>query len=253
MKILIDIDSLLYVSLYRVLSISQIKDFMIKGYTKPQLEDLIVLEAHSRLGNMCLGFLDEIANLGYEFESSDVEYFMTSNIFSARKIISSTYKANRKSNKWVNLLRKKISDSDEAKISLQWEADDLIADRAKELNYECIICSIDKDLNQIQGWKFDLYKAKTGELDQYGREVKKYRGLHYVSPEDAKKLIWIQMLMGDNADNIKGIHGIGKVKAEKILKDRNPFIAVAKTYKNELGSKWRLEFVTNYRLLKIGV
>lgn len=253
MKVLVDIDSLLYVSLYKVVSISQMKDFIRKGYTKDQLRELIVIEADSRLSNMCLGFLDEIANLGYEFESSDVEYFLTSNIFSARKVISSTYKANRKPNKWVNLLRQRIINNEQAKYDLAFEADDLIADRAKELNYECIICSIDKDLNQIQGWKFDLYKAKTGEIDQYGREIKKYRGLHYVSPEDAKKLIWLQMLMGDSADNIKGIHGIGKVKAEKIIKDRNHFIAVAKTYKNELGSKWRVEFVTNYRLLKIGV
>lgn len=253
MKILIDLDSLLYVALYRVISFTQIKDFMKKGYSKEKISEIIVLEADQRLGNLCLGFLDEIAGNGFEFESSDVEYFMTSNIFSARKIISSTYKANRKSNKWVVALRKHISANQEATISLEWEADDLIADRAKALNYDCLVCSIDKDLNQIQGWHFDLYKEKTGEVDDYGKEIKKYRGLHFISEEEAKKLLWLQMLTGDYADNIKGIHGIGKVKAEKILTNRNHFIAVAKTYRNELGAKWRLEFTTNYRLLKIGI
>lgn len=253
MKILIDLDSLLYVSLYRVISFTQIKEFMQKGYSKEKIKEVIVLEADSRLGNLCLGFLDEIASNGFEFESSDVEYFMTSNMFSARKIISSTYKANRKSNKWVSALRKHISANQEATISLEWEADDLIADRAKELNYDCLVCSIDKDLNQIQGWHFDLYKQKTGEIDDYGKEVKKYRGLHFVSESDAKKLLWLQMLTGDAADNIKGINGIGKVKAEKILHDRNFFIATAKKYRETFGAKWRMEFTTNYRLLKIGV
>jgi len=252
MKVLVDLDSLLYVSLYKVVSFGDIRNFLEKGYTKPQIQELIVLEADSRLGNMCLTFLNELSSNGMDYESHDVEYFLTSNIFSARKIISKTYKANRKSNKWVKMLSKVISDRGEAKISLEWEADDLIMNRAKELNFDCVICTTDKDLNQIAGWKFDLYKEKTGEIDDYGKEIKKFRGLHYVSEESANKLIWIQMLMGDNADNIKGVKGIGKVKAEKILKERNPFIAVAKTYKTEFGSKWREEFKTNYRLLKIG-
>ncbi len=253
MKILVDLDSLLYVALYKVISFTQIKDFLKKGYSKEKISEIIVLEADQRLGNICLSFLEEIAGNGYEFESSDVEYYMTSNIFSARKIISSTYKANRKSNKWVVALRNHITNLQQATISLQWEADDLISDRAKELNYDCLICSIDKDLNQIPGWKFDLYKAKTGEVDQYGRDVKKYRGLHYVSEESAKKLLWLQMLTGDTADNIKGVHGIGPKTAEKILTNRNHFIAVAKTYRETFGAKWRVEFTTNYRLLKIGI
>lgn len=253
MKILIDLDSLLYVALYRVISFKQIREFMQKGYTKEKIAEIIVLEADSRLGNLCLGFLDEVASLGHDFESGDVEYFMTSNIFSARKIISSTYKANRKSNKWVVALRQHISNSQQATISLEWEADDLIADRARELNYDCLVCSIDKDLNQIPGWKFDLYKEKTGEVNDYGKEITKYRGLHYISEEDANRLLWLQMLTGDAADNIKGVHGIGKVKAEKILTNRNPFIAVAKTYKEHFASKWREVFITNHRLLKIGI
>jgi len=253
MKILIDLDSLLYVALYKVISFTQIKDFLKKGYTKEKIKEVIVLEADQRLGNLCLGFLDEIAGNGYEFESSDVEYFMTSNIFSARKVISSTYKANRKSNKWVVALRQHIIDNQQAAYDLAFEADDLIANRAKELNYDCLVCSIDKDLNQIPGWKFDLYKSKTGEVDDYGNEIKKYRGLHFISESDAKQLLWLQMLTGDYADNIKGISGIGPKTAEKILTNRNPFIAVAKTYRNTFGAKWRLEFTTNYRLLKIGI
>lgn len=253
MKILIDLDSLLYVAIYKVVSFTQIKELLIKGYSKDKIKEIIILEANERLGNICLNFLGKISDLGYEFEGNDVEYYMTSNILSARKIISSTYKANRKSNKWVKAFKQHIISDNQTKYSLEWEADDLIADRAKELNYDCLICTIDKDLNQIPGWKFDLYKAKTGEIDDYGREIKEYRGLYYINEHQAKKLIWQQMLTGDMVDNIKGVPGIGKVKAEKILENRNHFIAVAKTYKNEFGAKWRLVFTSNYRLLKIGM
>lgn len=251
MKILVDYDSLLYAALYKVVSISQLKDWLTK-YEREQVRNMVILEANERLSNMCLDFLTQISDSGFEFQTDDVEYYLTSNIFSKRKQISQTYKANRARNKWVIKLKEYIIENETCNYSLEWESDDLIADRAKELNYECLIATVDKDLNQIHGWKFDLYKTHQGKETESGIPIKSYRGLRFVSKAEAKKFIWIQMLSGDRSDNIQGIKGIGEKTAEKLLSQGNTFIRVAREYYKHFGNNWKNEFRTNYRLLKIG-
>ncbi|MCP4973835.1 MAG: hypothetical protein GY914_09210, partial [Prochlorococcus sp.] len=62
----------------------------------------------------------------------------------------------------------------------------------------------------------------------------------------------IQMLMGDKADNIKGIRGMGVAKSTKLLKGKTRWqmlLAIARLYKSQYGSKWLLEMTTTYRLL----
>lgn len=81
------------------------------------------------------------------------------------------------------------------------EADDAVAiEYLKDPSNRCIV-SIDKDLNQIPGWHYDYRKQL----------------LYEVSEEQAKKAFWMQVLTGDRTDNIKGIHGLGPKKAEKLL------------------------------------
>jgi 5'-3' exonuclease len=49
------------------------------------------------------------------------------------------------------------------------------------------------------------------------------------------------MLTGDVSDNVKGVHGIGQKKAEKLLQDKNTFgkiRAVCEAYKNE-SDNWK--------------
>lgn len=251
MKILVDYDSLLYAALYRVVSISQIKELLTK-YDKDRVRQMALLEANERLSNMCLSFLTNISDSGFDFNTEDVEYYLTSNIFSYRKKISSSYKANRTRNKWVIALKSYIIENETCHYSLEWESDDLIADRAKELKYDCVIATIDKDLNQIPGWKFDLYKEKTGEFSERGIEIKRYRGLKFIDKVEAKRFIWLQMLTGDTSDNIKGIKGVGPAKANKLLSGSCMFIPVARAYEKEFGTEWKDVFKTNYRLLKIG-
>lgn len=252
MKILIDLDSLLYVAIYKIVTRTQIKEFL-KQYSKPDIRDLIIREADSRLGLICEKLLKEIEGNGFAFEAHDVEYYITSNIFSKRKKIDKNYKANRKSNIWIKRFKEFIITNQEAVYSLQLESDDLIAQRAAELNNECLVCSVDKDLNQIHGWHFDLYKQKTGEIDDFGNEVKEYRGLYFVSPEEAERFLWEQMLSGDSSDNIIGLKGIGKVKAKNMLKsDKCLWRQVAMYYKVYFGEVWRAKFKMNYQLIKIG-
>lgn len=104
------------------------------------------------------------------------------------------------------------------------EADDEIADEFWELynHSKClpIIVSNDKDLKQIPGKFFDWTTGKW--FDQ--------------SMEDADRVFFTQVLCGDAGDNIMGIPGCGKKKAEKILGTCKNFLemekAVEKAYKD---------------------
>ena len=90
-----------------------------------------------------------------------------------------------------------------ASVSDGQEADDDIAIRATELKGEGLIVSIDKDFMQVPGWHYNFVK-----------KVKKE-----VTPEEGLRFFYTQILMGDSADNIPGIHRVGPVKAAKMLAD----------------------------------
>lgn len=252
MKILFDLDSLIYAALYKCVTFSEIKQMYKNQYTRLNIENKIILEANERLANMCLQICENISSQGFEFGIEDVEYFITSNIFSFRKQISTTYKANRKGNKWANKLREYIMENENCNFSLDLESDDLIFDRAKELNYNCVVCTIDKDLNQIKGFKYDLYREKTGVLNEFGIEQRNYRGLKFITDDVANLFVWHQMLVGDMSDNIKGIKGIGEKRASNILSIGLPFWRVARLYFNEFGGQAKEIFKINYRLLRLG-
>lgn len=78
------------------------------------------------------------------------------------------------------------------------EADDKLA---IEQNDDTIICSIDKDLNMIAGWHYNWQTKDKCWVDE----------------QNAMYSFYHQLLTGDRTDNIQGIPGIGKCKANKIL------------------------------------
>lgn len=85
------------------------------------------------------------------------------------------------------------------------EADDAVAIHATTLTKEgkdFIICSIDKDLLQLVGKHYNFVKGERFKVTQHEANINLYT----------------QCLTGDKVDNIIGLHGIGKVKAAKILK-----------------------------------
>lgn len=87
------------------------------------------------------------------------------------------------------------------------EADDCLSlyaySRSKITGPGPVLCSPDKDIRNIPGLHYDY---KTQE-----------RGVFSVSPEEASRSYYIQLLTGDTTDNIKGLPGIGPDKAEKLL------------------------------------
>lgn len=84
------------------------------------------------------------------------------------------------------------------------EADDWMGCYPKYHAGEFVFCSPDKDIRQLPGLHFN-YKQMESEV-------------FTVSPEEALNNWAMLMLCGDAVDNIKGIPGMGVVKAEKLLK-----------------------------------
>lgn len=84
------------------------------------------------------------------------------------------------------------------------EADDAVGVLATS-GVECAIVHIDKDIDMIPGLHFNFVK----------------RVWYEVSPTEAIKKFYTQLLTGDRTDNIPGIVGIGPKKAKKLLEDCN--------------------------------
>lgn len=66
-----------------------------------------------------------------------------------------------------------------------------------------VICSIDKDMDMIPGLHYNWNKDS----------------LYHVREDEAIKTFYIQLLVGDTADNIFGLYKVGPKTAEKLLKD----------------------------------
>lgn len=123
-----------------------------------------------------------------------------------RYTISPSYKANRKDTpkpEHLSDVRNYLIKEWDAVVSQGEEADDLIAIKAASLGYDCTIVSTDKDFKQLPCL---LYNPNKGEWNVVGEF-------------EAITFFYSQILMGDRADNIEGIYGIGPVKAKKILAD----------------------------------
>ena len=106
------------------------------------------------------------------------------------------------------------------------EADDLCGIDQCTSEDETFIIHIDKDLDMIPGKHF------SPEINRLGKTVREERE-YYVTPIDGLRTFYTQLLVGDPGDNVKGAKGIGKVKAEKILKNcenENDFIEAVRDY-----------------------
>lgn len=232
--ILFDYDSMIYKAVYKIVvsddykstdypNSGLIRKWFKDGRSREWMETEIINLTINRLEQMGNGIFQAIEDTRIEFFG--VEYFLTSCPNSARKQASPIYKANRKPNKWVSLVRKELLKMGFASVHNEWEADDLIKDRAIELGVDkCIICSVDKDLKQIPGIHFDYYRPRlknpdgSPQLDENGfRKVDPCRGLEVVTEQEAERFFWKQVLMGDSGDNIKGCPRIGEKTAEKLL------------------------------------
>jgi 5'-3' exonuclease len=114
------------------------------------------------------------------------------------------YKANRTAPKPAHMeaIRQYLIDQWGAVLINGKEADDHIATRAYERPAgKTIICSIDKDLDQIPGFHYN-----------YQKDVE-----YQVSPEDAEDFFFQQALQGDYSDNVHGCWKCGAARAIQVV------------------------------------
>lgn len=109
------------------------------------------------------------------------------------------YKANRVSRKphWGKELLQHMQDKWDWKLEYELEADDLIARDAMECGDDCVVVTIDKDMDQIPCLHYNWVKDEE----------------YLVDDVMAQQSLTIQRIMGDSTDNIKGIPGWGVVAA----------------------------------------
>lgn len=144
------------------------------------------------------------------------------------------YKGTRSSEKPTHYqaLRDYLVDHWGAEVITGMEADDALAIHGTQMKDECVIVSVDKDLLQVAGWHYNFNKKQ----------------MIYVSDFEGTYNLYHQMLTGDRVDNIRGVMGIGQVKATKLLKDCDTeykmFATVLEAYDNNLE-----ELIENARLL----
>jgi DNA polymerase-1 len=124
--------------------------------------------------------------------------------------------------KWERDVKEHMTHTWNANLTDGIEADDMMGIRTYEIDIEWIgkfdarhdihsmISHIDKDINMIPGWHYNWELTRLGKVI---REAKTY----YVSPEEADRIFFTQMLVGDPTDGIKGVPGIGPKKAAAIL------------------------------------
>jgi len=168
------------------------------------------------------GFTNFISTLQKQHDSDYLVFAIDTKGPTFRNEIDPNYKANRSAPppeltmqlpvaiEWIDKMGYKT-------LGMEgYEADDIIATvthLAREKGYNVRVVSHDKDLYQlIDDGKvviIDAIKRKTMDEDAC---FKKYG----VTP---KQFIDYQSILGDSADNVPGVKGIGKVGAEKLLKE----------------------------------
>ena len=149
-----------------------------------------------------------IKRLCYECQINPFElkvYFSDSPTFRHKLAKTKPYKGNRKKDHrptYEEKIKAYMKEKYDCYTGVDEEADDLLGINATKYGpHGAVIISLDKDLDQIPGLKYNWL-----------------HNVHYdVTPEQAMYNFHMQLLIGDNTDNIPGLPGIGKGKAAKAL------------------------------------
>lgn len=259
---LIDIDSLFYHASYMLDDPSNVEKLGLSDEDEDTIIGSLAEIAMDRTEKMLNEILLDIEQDEHNIYIHAKELYVTTAQNNIRKQIDETYKANRKKNqvidKVVSCLRSLYIVKENAISDDVYEADDIIADRARELGIgNFIVVSMDKDLKQIGGFFYDFYK-KPSKKDDEGNIIEEYprRGLSYISSLDAKKMLGRQLIMGDSGDNVGGLPKYGKKKASEIIDHLETEFgvkrAVIETYKKVYGDAYIDPLMLNFRLLYLG-
>lgn len=157
------------------------------------------------------------------------------------------YKGNRKNMKrpmHYDAIREYLQSYHDAVMISGQEADDAMGIAQMRSLSDSIICSIDKDLDMIPGYHYNMdtkehYTATDPGivfLDDYRKKV------------HGRGLVWFyaQMLLGDNADNIPGIAGYGPVKVCELLKNIKEEAIMKETVKEVYANHYGVNYLKAY-------
>ncbi len=119
-----------------------------------------------------------------------------------RKHLAPFYKANRTQPRPVHYeaIKDFLFEKWQANLALGMEADDALG-ICQSHEEGTIICSIDKDLLQIPGLHYNFVRKEFYEI----------------TPIEGCRQLYRQFLIGDTSDNIRGVEGIGKVRAGRLI------------------------------------
>ena len=141
--------------------------------------------------------------------------------------------------KWLEHLREHLVVEWNASIADGYEADDSIGIAQSLEPVHSVVCSIDKDLKQLPGNHYHFVNRTWLEI----------------SPLEAWRNFYYQLLVGDSTDNIKGCPGIGPVKAERLLRDclteSTFYNLVAKSFYDVYKEEWFNHLQLNAQLLYV--
>lgn len=156
--------------------------------------------------------------------------------------ITKPYKGNRTQPRPLhyNAIRTYLIEVHGAEIVEGMEADDKLGieqyKHFQEDENSSAIVTIDKDLNMIPGWHFNFVKNLK----------------YFITPLQATRAFYTQLLTGDSTDNIPGLPNIGPVKAAKIIApcrtEEDMMYAVSKAYDEHIGEGWE-EYMKEQREL----
>jgi hypothetical protein len=191
MKALIDADILVY-------SVGFASDASAKAAGIP----------HEPVSYALNGVKETIEKLCNEVEATSRELYITGRE-NFRFDVYPEYKANRKDAAkptHYQAIRDYLIKYHGAVVSNGCEADDLLGEaQVKQGAGSSVIITKDKDLNMIEGWKYNWSPTQRDN------------GMYYVKRLDGLRCFWKQMLQGDATDNIPGLYKMFKIKCTKDL------------------------------------
>lgn len=181
--------------------------------------------------------LDKIKAKFPDYENQRIILSNDGPTFRHRLATISNYKGTRTKDKPTHYasIRKYLNSAGAELAGAGLEADDTVSMLSANSglgNRRSVVVSLDKDLDQIPGLHYNWVKEETYEIDK----------------RQACLNLYSQILSGDPTDNIRGIEGIGPVKAHQMLKDctgvRDCWETVLRAYTSkygELGKDYAIE------------
>jgi 5'-3' exonuclease len=170
-------------------------------------------------------------------------YITSSDKSNFRYSVDPEYKSNRVAPKPLHYtaLRDYLINSHAAEVCFGIEADDALGINNGP---DVILSHLDKDINMVPGLHYNWVKEE----------------IYEVTEEQGLTSFYSQILTGDTADGIRGLKGIGPVKAAKLLgnsvgtilhKEEVYFRIALTAYKREFENDGLAQLTKTARLLKI--